>query len=274
MYKLFTIDLFINNKIFNFLLWYLRLSKVFLKRSSLQIFGLVILNFFSQLCLLLASALPLKIIILMGSERIPRYFPSFMLEFGKINLIYFLTVASILFWIIFMFSELISSKVCEYTSNKLILGSYGSIRLKRQKNIATKAYGHYIKSISDMTFSIAAFVLILFIYPAVGYVCVIYLISIYLFLAIVYSVNNSRKIAGIRQRVIGWIPASSNIGFFVAFVFMIFDYTNGTLPGLLHALVSVILSRQLLKGHMRALLGLNSLYNFRTRHIVEKCYVD
>lgn len=262
-----------NHKIFIFLVWYIQLSKVFFIKSPKQLLFAVGLGLFSEFCSLVGSALPIKIILLMGSDSIPKYFPSFMMDFGKNNLIYLLTLASIFCWVLFIISELTSDKICQSSSKKLIIQSALKELSSRDREQAKKAYERYTKSISDLIFSLVAFITILFIYPAVAYVCLGYLIFFYLFLMLIFSIDHSKRVADTRQRILDWIPASSNIGFFAPFLFMIFDYTQGTSPGILYALISVILSRQLLRGHMRGLKSLNLLYSYKTRNIIETCYI-
>jgi hypothetical protein len=263
---------FPKNKIYIFLVWYSSLSRVFIGKSPLQLLSAVTLNLFSEFCSLLGSALPIKILLLISADNIPKYFPLFMLNYGKNTLIYLLTIASIFCWILFILSILYSEKICLLSANKLI---NPDLNLSNQNiKSAKKAYERYTKSISDLVFSFVAFLTILFFYPGVAFSCLGYLVFFYCFLFFIFSISNSSKLAITRQKIIDWIPASSNIGFFAPFLYMIFDYTRGTSPGLLYALISVILSRQLLRGHMRALRGLNLLYNFKTRHIIEKCYID
>ncbi|NER64022.1 hypothetical protein G3436_09105 [Pseudomonas sp. MAFF212427] len=61
----------------------------------------------SQLLFLVSFLLPLKVILLLGRETIPGYFPDFMVAFGRERLIVVLSVASVLFY----FSHLVFDKL-------------------------------------------------------------------------------------------------------------------------------------------------------------------
>lgn len=234
---------------------------------------MIFLNIASQVCLMVATALPLKIILMMSSDRVPKYFPSFMAEFDRNEVIYLLTVASILFWVIFALIGLLASRVSTVASNKMTLKNEELSNLGKQRKRAADAYRSYVKSISDIVFSIIAIVGIMFLYPAIAVVCIVYFIVVKFLLIVFYSLKSSKKLSEIKQNISKVMVAAGNVGFLTVFLYMIYDFSNGTMPGLLYALIAVILSRQLLRSYTRALAAILRLYGYGNRLVLNKFYL-
>jgi hypothetical protein len=234
---------------------------------------MIFLNIISQLCLMVATALPLKIILMMSSDRVPKYFPSFMAEFDRNHVIYSLTVASIMFWIIFALLNLLAGRISSVASNKMILQGGDLDDFSKQRKKATDAYRSYVKSISDIVFSIIAVTGIMFLYPAVAVVCIVYFIIIKILLVVLYSLKPSKRLSEIKGDISKIMSAAGNIGFLVVFLYMIYDFANGSMPGLLYALIAVILCRQLLRSYTRALAAILRLYGINNRLILNKFYI-
>jgi vacuolar-type H+-ATPase subunit I/STV1 len=90
---------------------------------------------------------------------------------------------------------------------------------------------------------------------------------------VLYSLKPSKRLSEIKGDISKIMSAAGNIGFLVVFLYMIYDFANGSMPGLLYALIAVILCRQLLRSYTRALAAILRLYGINNRLILNKFYI-
>ncbi len=65
---------------FSYLHWFYRLAVVFSKTLPANMLAIVFLGLFSRVASILALLLPVKILLLVGNNRVPAYFPTFLRE--------------------------------------------------------------------------------------------------------------------------------------------------------------------------------------------------
>jgi len=264
---------FINKKTFSyFMFWYLKIIRIFLSKKPLNLISIVSLNVASQLLLLGATSLPLKVILMMSSESIPKYFPSFLMHLDLKQLIYLMTLASIIFWISFSLIGLLTSKLSRLTFCDLIVNT-NLVRSEKQKEKALNFFEGYIKSISEMIFSTLAMIVIASLYPAIAIFCVVYLVFINILIIVIYSIRHSKVIMIINKNLSSIMISVRNVGFVLIFLYIVFDFFNNSIPSFLFALISLILSRQLLMSYTKALTRIMSLYIYKNRNLFNKIYV-
>jgi hypothetical protein len=85
----------------------------------------------SQLALLLAFVLPLKVILLLGSEGIPRYFPEQFRAFDRESLILALSALALVLYVVHLFAERLIGVCVAGGSRKLLLRSRKMVWLQR-----------------------------------------------------------------------------------------------------------------------------------------------
>lgn len=222
--------------------------------------GSIIATVLAQLFLLVGFLLPLKVVLLLGSDHVPAYFPAFLRERGRDWLIVTLSTASVLFYLL----HLLSGKLVEISSaaasGRLLLKSKKMALFDNQNEIASKGYQRFTQSLAGVCFVSICLVGMVFFYSKLALVIILYIalgfVSVVLFLSIFSSLAErfSRSL-GTLPKVIG------SVGFLVAFGFIVFDHLMGEAPGLLISVVSLILARQLY-GRTSGVIGdIHGLYS-------------
>lgn len=112
----------------------------------------VVFSLISQLGMMFASLLPLKVLILLGSNGVPKYFPSFMGSLDQNFLVITLGILAIFFLGVHILSE----QVVEFSSlkgvRKIVEKNKKTIIYNQQKNVAEIAYRKSTSGIASFLF--------------------------------------------------------------------------------------------------------------------------
>lgn len=222
--------------------------------------GSIVATVLSQLFLLVGFLLPLKVVLLLGSDHVPDYFPSFLQEWGRDWLIVTLSAASVVFYLL----HLLSGKLVEINSvaasGRLLLKSKKMALFDNQDEIASKGYQRYTQSLAGVCFVSICLVGMLFFYSKLALVIVLYMVLGFVSVVVCLSVFSS--LADRFSRSLGTLhKVFGSVGFLVAFGFIVFDHLIGEAPGLLTSVVSLILARQLY-GRASGVIGdIHGLYS-------------
>lgn len=197
----------------------------------------------SQISILLAFLLPLKILMLLGSSQIPHYFPSLFTHMDRELLILSLSMSAVVFYMLFLIAEK-AIVICSSRGATLLLRrSQKIILFENQDEVASRGYQRYSRSLAGSVFLGLVAVVMACLYPELLGVLVVYIIVAFMLLAFFYSKNRKLKVAV--DEVPGQVVSTAtNIGFLCSFIFMVWDFLWGTPPGLLIAIISLILMRQ------------------------------
>lgn len=216
----------------------------------------------SQISMLLAFFLPMKVIILLGSSRIPRYFPSSWQSIDRDNLIIYLAIASAGFYLLYLLAERSIVFFSERGANRLLEKSKKIALFQNQREITVRAYQRYTRSLAGAVFVGLALIAINILYPALllfilGYVFCSFIL---LLLGNTYS---SRIKKSIDKNLNGIGSVISAIGFLLAFAFMVFDFLAASAPGVIEAVIGLLLVRQLMQRLTSLVLDQSILYDQR-----------
>jgi len=199
----------------------------------------------SQVFILIASLLPLKVIILLGSERIPHYFPHSWGELGREPLIFILSAIALGCFISYLLTERLVEWVAqravlilENKSNKLEM-------FHNQQEIAKNAYLGFSRSLSNTVFIALALGMLTIIYPSIAAVLVLYLLLV----ASIFW-----WIASYRSSLRGYIQSKhsmltnllANFGFLACFFYLIVDFLFLSAPTVIVAILALLVCRQIM----------------------------
>lgn len=229
----------------NTLRWTLSLASKFARVVPFATLFIIALTLVSQISMLVASLMPLKVVILLGSEQIPSYFPDFLAGLGHHALIGLLSLITVAFFILHLVSEKLIAWGIENATSRLLKMSQKMSLFERQEQIAQNAYLRFSRALASAVFVILAFIGLSFFYPAMvivqlGYVCLVVII--------LWSLDRLNK--SFKERletkpgpILGLMAV---IGFFVAFVFLVIDFMFLNPPVPLIAIISLLLTRQVM----------------------------
>jgi hypothetical protein len=225
--------------------WLGNLTSVFFKNAPVATVVVVLLTLFSQIAMMLATLLPLKVVMLLGSEGVPRFFPESLLEIDRNTLVLYLVALSVASYI----ANLIFIKISEITTERgvknLLDKTQKIILFENQDFIASSAYTKYTIALAGLIFFIATIFIFSIFYEEVAYISITFLVFSYV---ITYSLYNSRSNfeARIRDNASTVTNSISNIGFLLIFIYIVIDFLYLTPPHFLVALAAIILGRLML----------------------------
>lgn len=242
--------------------WSLTIASKFTKKAFFYTSLIVVLTLVSQIATLLASVMPLKVVILLGSETIPSYIPNFLTVKGRDFLIISLSVATIGCFILFLVVERLILITTSIAIKRLLLQSHKMVLFENQDEIAENSYLQFSRALAGGTFVVIAYASVLMLYPNLGVVLIGYVSMAVCVIWFLTSIS-AEFLGRLEERLTKVITLVSGIGFFAAFLFMVADFIWLKPPGVLIAIISLMLSRQLLARFSGAVLDIASLFKQR-----------
>lgn len=222
----------------------------------------VVCTLVSQVASLLAALLPLKVIILLGSERIPSYFPDLLQVYGKTVLIIGLGGAALVFFAIHLLAEWSISRLAAFGARELIANSRKLALFESQELMLTKAYQRFAEALAGGVFFGLAGLALAWVYPLQAIAVGSYTIIVWGVLLIIQRLGHVWREQQVGEfiRLVGVL---ANVGFFVVFSAIVFDVLTGTKVSVFWAIVTLLLVRQLFR-RLTSLVGdIANLYSQR-----------
>lgn len=216
----------------------------------------------SQVASLLAALLPLKVIILLGSERIPSYFPAQLQDHGKTALIVGLGGAALAFFALHLLAEWLTTRLAAFGARSLIAHSRKLALFENQEQLLSKAYKRFAGALAGGVFLILAALALAMVYPLQAMVIAGYVTAVWVTLVVINRLTYVRRQQHVGElvRLVGIL---ANLGFFVTFAAIVFDVLMGTQVSVFWAIVTLLLVRQLFR-RLASLVGdIASLYSQR-----------
>ncbi|WP_208854108.1 DUF308 domain-containing protein [Thioalkalivibrio sp. ALJ1] len=238
--------------IFDSLKWSSRLGAKFFWAAPVATSGVVFFTLVSQLSMLLAFFLPLKVIILLGSDGIPRYFPPAFEQFDRNALIVWLSIATVAFYALYLLAERIVEFGGEWGSRSLLARSRKMVLFEYQDELAARAYKRHAEVIAGAVFLLLAVAVLFWLYPGVAFLVTGYLLIVTTVLISVLVVSTGFR-SRFRQKMNGWLSILSGTGFMLAFAYLVIDFLYLDPPGLIPAIIALLLARQSL-GRLSSLI--------------------
>lgn len=207
---------------------------------------IVCLTLLSQISAILASFLPLKVIILLGSEGVPRYIPEGLSAYGKDFLIVAFSLVTVAFFVLHVMLEKVIEVVTKSATNDLLNRSRKFIIFENQDEIASSAYMRFSKALSGGVFFAVGYITMIFIYPDMVFVIFIFVMAsaLLIFVRIRKNENFSIKFEGKFSALLKFV---ASLGFFVVFGYLVLDFAMLSPPGIIVAIVTILLSRIMLQ---------------------------
>mgnify|MGYP003556582637 CR=1 FL=1 len=243
--------------------WTLSLGNKLRHKVPLATTLCVLASLTSQTALLIAFLLPLKVVILLGSDGLPNYYPQALSGMGRDALIIWLSLASVAFYGL----NLLADQLVKTTANRgasHLLASTGKLMLfENQDEIASNAYKQFTSALAGSVFVALAILLMLWIYPLIPLLLGIYLALIILLVAFAAAQPTLRM--RLEKHLVTFIGIATSVAFLLSFVGIVADFLIGTPPALTPAIVALLLSRQLTNKVKTSTTSLNKLLQHRSQ---------
>ena len=204
----------------------------------------------SRISALLAFFLPLKVILLAGSEGVPRYFRFFIDPADKFGWIIGLSLAAVGFYILYLVLERVSAALSEAGSSEVLQGANEIAVASRQREEAQGYYVRFCGISANVLLFLLGFLILGLINPLLiailsGLIVVQY-VGTGLVLEHGDALNPGRVHGMIRTNLSGYLTIFSSVDFLVGFFVILIPFVVGTGGNLLFAILSILLMRQAL----------------------------
>ena len=229
--------------------WLLSLGKKIGQVAFGQTLLIVCLTLVSQVAALLAAFLPLKVVILLGSEGIPSYLPPDLAALGRDSLIGLLCLGTLGVFLLHLLAERIISVATVSGSGRLLQRSHKMVLFENQEDQARDAYLRFSRVVAAAFFVSLSLSLLAYFYPLMAAVQLVYLVLVALVFAAVAHLNAGleQRLANAPAKLAALLNFLSGLGFFVVFSFLVFDFLLLSHPSVMLGIVSLLLGRQMLQ---------------------------
>ncbi|MEW6989403.1 hypothetical protein AADZ91_01830 [Colwelliaceae bacterium 6441] len=226
--------------------WYWKIFGQIFKKQKLVVIKDISFELINEVLGLLTFVLPIKVIVLLGSESIPKYIQILPDSFNKAETVIVLSVVAVCSF----FCNLLITKHLANSSK-----SFSYAFLKANENLkwgdaefTRYIYNKYTASISKILFSALIIALICMVYPLVFQVFISLLLMAILFFLIRISMSQNFKLRMFHD-INQYMKTTSAVLFLILFASIIFDFLYPlSPPSLIIAIISLILARQALAG--------------------------
>ncbi|MBJ2240677.1 MULTISPECIES: hypothetical protein [unclassified Pseudomonas] len=216
----------------------------------------------AQAFLLLAFFLPLKVLILLGSDTVPQYYPAYLKDIQKNHLIVITSSFAFLFYLLYIVSELVIFRLSKLGAARVLLKSAKLNLFNNQENITTQIYSKFNRGLAAGIFALLAIIIVLYIYPLLFAAIVTHLLISALITTLLYNKSTRfQKALNLYSNVA--LNTISALGFLTAFLFMIVNFIYFEPPRVFAALISLLLIRQALS---RLALMIQNIIALRAQH--------
>lgn len=241
--------------------WSLSIGGKFFRVVPKETVSVVFSTLVSQITLLLAFLLPLKILMLLGSAGIPRYFPAAFDNVDRNVLVVLLSLSAIGFYIIHHVAERFIVFSADRGSRLLLERNQKIALFDNQEEVASRGYQRYSRSLAGSIFLLLVSSVLAWLYPELLAVLMGFSVAAFSLFVVLYAKGGKIK-EGLDEAPGRIVNTATSVGFLVAFGFMVSHFLFGTPPGLLVAIVSLILMRQ---GFSRLTALINDLKGLYTQ---------
>lgn len=242
--------------------WYYSLGRKFYAVTPAATLTVLAANLFAQILLVLTFFLPIKVLILLGSDTVPKYYPLYLKSLQKTHLIVGLSLLALMCYLLYLTCEFIISHHSKKGARTLLKNSGKLTLFENQQQVASQAYARFTRGLSAGTFAAASLAILLHIYPLLFFAALIYCTLTYIGLVSLYNNKASiRRLLDQHHAVI--LNALCSVGFLFIFACMIVDFLYLSPPKIFPALISLLLIRQ---GMSRFNILLQDIMALRSQH--------
>jgi hypothetical protein len=217
--------------------------------SKKALWTVILATVVSRISYIVAFLIPLKVILLMGSDSVPRYFQSFIGAEDKMIWVVGLSISAVGFYAISLLADSLASRHTEAGSNQVIEKTDKLAIFQNQESRVSGYFARICRSNADL---IVATMLL-----AVGFVVNLPLfafLSVCLFVqcAATLVVTNRKNLGRIglyaKEKLNVYLSVLSSVDFLLVIAFLMFTFYTGIESNTFIAIVSLIVTRQILSS--------------------------
>lgn len=213
-------------------------------------FAVIVYSVIARVTRMLAFLLPLKVILLAGSNGVPRYFGFFISPDLKSEWIVALSAAAVVSYALTLFLEAHAKRLSERGGADLLAASGVMSVVAGQREQMQGFYARVTGIAAAMLFAIVALATLVALDPMLafflgGLLCVFYLLTAWV-LHEVTPLKRTRISNFITEDLGSYLGVLSSVAFLSSFLVILYPFIAGTNGSILFAIVAFVLVRQLL----------------------------
>lgn len=228
------------------ILWSVQVATKFITLLPKQTLAIMMLALLSRVAAMFALLLPVKIILILGHESIPHYFPDVFLNLARNELVIYLCVATIFFYLLHISTEKLIRYIEQTADKQLSLYISSILRSKSSGISIKKAYNRVSSILAELVFFISVMIFIITCYWQLFLLIMMYVVSIMVVCEFYIKKGKRTKIKGndtIEDEDIVqtfWF----DIGFLLSFLFIVYGLLQDSGPSIILTFAAFLLLRR------------------------------
>ncbi len=239
--------------------WFLRIGGQFFKLMPGQTILAIFLSLFSKALGILSSYLPLKVVILLGSAGIPKFFPSSFQDIDRELLVVGLSIATVIFYILFITTEKSLVILGKRAATVVLKNSSKMPLFENQNEVAQKGVQRYSESLAELFFLLVGLPILGWFSPEILILITIYALIATLVVQRFSAIDEGYESDPDEDNLKPKILLLSDIGFLIAFVFLIHQALNSENLNLLFLIITFLFLRRLQTSAKKLIFNLRAL---------------
>lgn len=205
----------------------------------------VLLSLTAQVAMLLSFLLPLKIVMLLGTRKVPEALPSTIRSIEFEPLILALSGITLFFFLVHFLSNKGVEKLSRTNANLILAKSKKLVMFEDQEIIAKTAYKRVVDTSSSTLFSLIGVAILAVLYPDFTLVFLGIITMAFIGVSVCYR-NNKTVRNELSKSFSQAIQTPANLCFLALFAYIVIDFLYQAPPNFLVAIATIILSRHVL----------------------------
>lgn len=249
--------------------WMAHIMLIFGRIRPMTTVMIVLFSIVARITNVLTFFLPLKVILLAGSEGVPRYFEFLISGGDKDDWLVWLSVAAVLSFIITHLFDWLAERMAESSAMDVLQGANEMAMAGRERKDAHTYYSRFSTAVSDGVFALGGFVLLGILNPLLLAAVIGMMFVEWLFCGLIMlgadPVHPGRLHRLVRESRAGLLKTFSALNFLGAFFVILAPFLMGMEANILIAILSVLLLRQMLNAMVSMVRLSVDLYTERYR---------
>ncbi len=225
----------------------------------------------SRVTSVLAFFLPLKVILLAGSPGLPRNLGSFIEPGQKMDWIIWLSVASVVSYVLTLFFDAFSGRLAESGSAGVLEGANKLALVGKQRRRARSTYSKAVQAVAAFAFGAVGLIALAIINMTLFAAFIVLFFLEFLFTSLVLANWNAaypgRLQSFIRDKLDDYLNVLSSINFLTGFFLILAPFLAGQESNILLAVLAVVVVRRAMPALESAIDIVAGLY--MDRHVID-----
>lgn len=231
------------------LVWLMRMVAHLLVAHGIHSWGLVLVLMASRILGIAAFFLPLKVLLIAGSEGVPVYAAAFITPETKSQWVVGLAAMAVVLYVVKVVLDRVGVILAERGARDLEEAANGIAVMPNQSQLTRDTFRDLLRFAASVLFVIVVLLLGLFAEPLVfAVVALLLLVLMWVFLSLAGTATPDQNSFGkhIRDNPSLYINIGSTTVFLSAFFMLLWPFLRGDFSNLLIAILSIIMLRQML----------------------------